>query len=111
MQSPKPPLKFKIEITSKLENNLYGKAIFHDNTYKLLVKPTEDNDSIKIPLKILGIMNESHLVRLSGVTGAYTEFKLMVDESLKNIEIHSSTIMDDVKNNKKKYDTIEIFVN
>ena len=100
MQEPKPPLKFKIKINSK-----------HDNTYKLVVKPTEDNDNIKIPFKILGIMNEPHLVRLSGITGAYTEFRLEVHESPKNIEIYSSSIIDDVKTSKKKYDTVEIFVN
>ena len=111
MQQPKPPLKFKIKISSKRENNLYGKAIFHDNTYKLVVKPTEDNDNIKIPFKILGIMNEPHLVRLSGAVGAYTEFRLEVHKSSKNIEIYSSTIIDDVKTSKKKYDTVEIFVN
>ena len=111
MQEPKPPLKFKIKISSKRENNLYGKAIFHNNIYKLVVKPSKGNDSIKIPFKILGIMNEPHLVRLSGITGAYTEFRLEVHESPKNIEIYSSSIIDDVKTSKKKYDTVEIFVN
>tara|TARA_B110000014_G_scaffold2285_1_gene1715 strand:- start:2347 stop:2682 length:336 start_codon:yes stop_codon:yes gene_type:complete len=111
MQQPKPPLKFKIKISSKRENNLYGKAIFHNNIYKLVVKPSKGNDSIKIPFKILGIMNEPHLVRLSGAVGAYTEFRLEVHESSKNIEIYSSTIIDDVKTSKKKYDTVEIFVN
>ena len=111
MQQPKPPLKFKIKISSKRENNLYGKAIFHNNIYKLVVKPSKGNDSIKIPFKILGIMNEPHLVRLSGTVGAYTEFRLEVHESSKNIEIYSSTIIDDVKTSKKKYDTVEIFVN
>jgi len=48
---------------------------------------------------------------LSGITGAYTEFRLEVHESSKNIEIYSSTIIDDVKTSKKKYDTVEIFVN
>ena len=111
MQSPKPPLKLKIKISSSRENNLYGKAIFHDNNYKLIIKPTEGKDSIKIPFKILGIMHEPHLVRLSGARGAYTEFRLEVSESSENIEIHSSTIIDDIKTSEMKYDTIEIFVN
>ena len=111
MQQPKPPLKFKIKINSKRKNNLYGEAIFHDNNYNLVIKPKQDNNNIKIPFKILGIMHEPHLVRLSGVTGSYTEFRLEVSESLEDIEINSSTIIDDVKTNKKKYDTVEIFVN
>ena len=56
-------------------------------------------------------MHEVHLVRLSGISGAYTEFRLKIFESSKDIEINSSTILEDVMQNIKKYDTMEIFIN
>ena len=56
-------------------------------------------------------MNEIHLVRFSGKTGAYTEYRPEIQDSLKGIEIESSEILNDLIKSKKKYDTIEIFVN
>ena len=78
---------------------------------ELVIKSTNSNVGIKIPFKVLGIMHEEHLVRLSGISGAYTEFRLKIFESSKDIEINSSTILEDVMQNIKKYDTMEIFIN
>ena len=111
MEKPKPPLKFEVKITNKSKENLYGKAIIHEKSYKLVIKSTNSNVGIKIPFKVLGIMHEEHLVRLSGISGAYTEFRLKIFESSKDIEINSSTILEDVMQNIKKYDTMEIFIN
>ena len=111
MEKPKPPLKFEVKITNKLKENLYGKAIFHEKSYELVIKSANNNTGIKIPFKVLGIMHEEHLVRLSGISGAYTEFRLKILESSKDIEINSSRILEDVMQNKKKYDTMEIFIN
>ena len=64
----KTPLKFEVKITNKSKENLYGKAIFHEKSYKLVIKSTNSNVGIKIPFKVLGIMHEEHLVRLSGIS-------------------------------------------
>ena len=111
MQKPKPPVKFDVELTSIRKKNIHGTAIFHEKEFKILIKPEGDVEVMKIPFKILGIMDEIHLVRFSGVTGAYTEYRPMVQDSLKGIEIESDEILRDLSKSKKKYDTIEIFVN
>ena len=46
MQQPTPPSKYKIKISLKRENNLYGIAIFHNNIYKLVVKLTKGHENI-----------------------------------------------------------------
>ena len=89
MQKPKPPVKFDIELTSARKKNIYGTAIFHEKEFKISIKPEENVQVMKIPFKILGIMDEIHLVRFSGVTGAYTEYRPMVQDSSKGIEIES----------------------
>ena len=111
MEKPKPPIKFDIKLNSIRKKNIHGTAIFHDKEFKISIKPEGDLEVMKIPFKILGIMDEIHLVRFSGVTGAYTEYRPMVQDSLKGIEIESDEILRDLSKSKKKYDTIEIFVN
>lgn len=111
MEKPKPPIKFDIKLNSIRKKNIHGTAIFHDKEFKISIKPEGDLEVMKIPFKILGIMDEIHLVRFSGVTGAYTEYRPMVQDSLKGIEIESDEILSDLSKSKKKYDTIEIFVN
>ena len=111
MEKPKPPLKFQVKITNRLNDGLYGRVIFHEKSYKMVIKSTNDNDCLKIPFNLLGIMNTQHLVRLSGISGAYTEFRLTILKSFKDIEIISSTIFEDIAENKKKYDRMEIFIN
>ena len=111
VKKPKPPIKFEINLTSNRGNNLYGAAIFHDKKFKISMKPSKNVEIMKIPFNILGIMNEIHLVRFSGKTGAYTEYRPEIQDSLKGIEIESSEILNDLIKSKKKYDTIEIFVN
>ena len=111
MEKPKPPIKFDIKLNSIRKKNIHGTAIFHDKEFKISIKPEGDLEVMKIPFKILGIMDEIHLVRFSGVTGAYTEYRPMVQDSLKGIEIESDEILGDLSKSKKKYDTIEIFVN
>ena len=111
MQKPKPPVKFDIELTSIRKKNIHGTAIFHEKEFKISIKPEENVQVMKIPFKILGIMDEIHLVRFSGVTGAYTEYRPMVQDSSKGIQIESDEILRDLSKSKKKYDTIEIFVN
>ena len=110
MEKPKPPIKFKINLISNREK-IDGIAIFHDQEFKISVKATKNIEIMKIPFNILGIMDESHLVRFSGETGAYTEYRPIIQDSSKDIEIQSDEILRDLSNSKKKYDTIEIFVN
>ena len=111
MEKPKPPIKFEIKFTTKKKDNLYGNAIFHDEKFKIIVKPLKNIESIKLPFNILGIMNESHLVRFSGKVGVYTEYRPQIQNSTKNIEVESDKILNDLIKTKNKYDTIEIFVN
>ena len=111
MEKPKPPIKFEIELTSIRKENIHGTVIFHNTRFKITVKPTESIEIMKIPFTILGIMNEIHLVRFSGVTGAYTEYRPMIQDSPKGIEIESDEILNDLAKSKKKYDTVEIFIN
>ena len=56
-------------------------------------------------------MNECHLVRISGQTGAYTEYRPKIKNSVKNIQIESNTVFNDIDCAQEKYDSIEIFVN
>ncbi len=109
MKEPKPPIKFDMKLSSIRKKCLYGNAIFHDKKFKISIKPTENTDTMKIPFKILGIMDEIHLVRFSGTSGAYTEYRPIIQNSSKGIEIESDEILRDVS--KMKYNTIEIFVN
>jgi len=111
MEKPKPPLKFNMELSSIRKKCLYGNAIFHDKKFKISIKPTENTDVIKIPFKVLGIMDEIHLVRFSGTSGVYTEYRPIIQDSSKDIEIESDEILRDLSKIKTKYDTIEIFVN
>ena len=111
VEKPKPPIRFEIEFSSKRKENLYGTAIFHDEKLKISVKPSKNIEVMRIPFNILGIMNEIHLVRFSGKTGAYTEYRPKIQNSLKKIEIESDEMLNDLIKSKKKYDTIEIFVN
>ena len=111
MERPKPPVKLDIELTSIRGKNIYGTAIFHDKEFKISIKPEENVEIMKIPFNILGIMGEIHLVRFSGVTGAYTEYRPTIQNSSKDIEIESDEILRDLTKSKKKYDVIEIFVN
>ena len=69
------------------------------------------NVLLKIPFVILGIMHQPHLVRLSGITGTYIEFRPKIDTNSKNIIIESSDIFNEMKHNKEKYNMMEIFVN
>ncbi len=110
MEKPKPPIKFKINLISNREK-IDGIAIFHDQEFKISVKATKNIEIMKIPFKILGIMDEPHLVRFSGETGVYTEYRPIIQDSSKDIEIESDEILRDLSKSKKKYDTIEIFVN
>ena len=63
MQKPKPPVKFDIELTSIRKKNIHGTAIFHEKEFKISIKPEENVQVMKIPFKILGIMDEicSHM--------------------------------------------------
>jgi len=111
METPKPPIKFKISLISNRGKNIDGIAIFHDQEFKISVTATKNIEVMKIPFKILGIMDESHLIRFSGETGVYTEYRPIIQDSSKNIEIQSDEILRDLSKSKKKYDTIEIFIN
>ena len=111
MQKTKPQVKFDIELISIRKKNIHGTAIFHEKEFKISIKPEENVQVMKIPFKILGIMYEIHLVRFSGVTGAYTEYRPTIQNSSKDIEIESDEILRDLTKSKKKYDVIEIFVN
>ena len=111
MKKPKPPIKFDFRINLKKNDKLYGTAIFHEQEYKLVIKASKNLEMMKIPFNILGIMNEYHLVRFSGITGAYTQYKPKIENSHDKIEIESSEILVDLGKQKQKYDTVEIFVN
>ncbi len=111
MEKPKAPLKFKIKYTNIRKKNVHGTVIFHGQNYKFIVKPSDDKEIMKIPFNILGIMNENHLVRFSGITGTYTEYRPIIQNSVKEIEIESDEILKYMSKSKNKYDTIEIFVN
>ena len=104
-------LRPHIKLASIRKKNIHGTAIFHEKEFKISIKPEKNVQVMKIPFKILGIMDEIHLVRFSGVTGAYTEYRPIIQDSSKGIEIESDEIIRDLSKSKKKYDTIEIFVN
>ena len=111
MKKPKPPIKFDFLINLEKNDKLYGTAIFHGQEYKLVIKASKNFQKMKIPFNVLGIMNENHVVRFSGITGVYTQYRPKIEDSHDKIEIESSEILDDLCNQKQKYDTVEIFVN
>ena len=111
MIPPKAPIKFELVISGKRKDSLYGRVRFHDEEYKITINKSEKTEKIKIPFIILGIMNECHLVRISGQAGAYTEYRPKIENSVKNIQIESNTVFNDIESAKEKYDSIEIFVN
>ena len=111
MKKPKPPIKFDFLINLEKNDKLYGTAIFHGQEYKLVIKASKNFQKMKIPFNVLGIMNENHVVRFSGITGAYTQYRPKIEDSHDKIEIESSEILVDLCKQKQKYDTVEIFVN
>lgn len=111
MTNPKAPIRFEIVISGKRNDSLYGLARFHNEEYKITISRSEKTEKMKIPFNILGIMNEHHLVRISAETGAYTEYRPKIENSLKNIQIESNTVFDDMESTQEKYDSIEVFVN
>mgnify|MGYP001257561822 FL=1 len=111
MKEPKKPIKLKISFLDTENELVYGKIIFRNSHYDLLIKTSKNNELFNIPFNIIGIMNEPHLVRFSGETGAYTEFRPNFQKSEKVIEIESTILLNDLIGSIKKYDTIEIFVN
>ncbi len=111
MKKPKPPIKFDFRINLEKNDKLYGTAIFHGQEYKLVIKASKNFQKMKIPFNVLGIMNENHVVRFSGITGAYTQYRPKIEDSHDKIEIESSEILVDLCKQKQKYDTVEIFVN
>jgi|TARA_B100000959_G_C14692976_1_gene505518 hypothetical protein len=111
MAKPRAPIKFQVIIMNDNDVGLHGTAMFHEKEYKLTIMPEKNTETMKIPFNVLGIMNENHLVRFSGKSGAYTEFKPEIKNSTKDIEIESTEILNDLEKQETKYDTIEIFVN
>lgn len=111
MKKPKHPIKFDFRINLEKNDKLYGTAIFHGQEYKLVIKASKNFQKMKIPFNVLGIMNENHVVRFSGITGVYTQYRPKIEDSHDKIEIESSEILVDLCNQKQKYDTVEIFVN
>ena len=108
---PKAPIRFELLITGKKKDSLYGRVTFHNEEYKITFRQSKKTEKMKIPFSILGIMNEPHLVRISGKTGAYTEYRPKIENSSKNIEVESDTIFNDIEKIWEKYSSIEIFVN
>ena len=111
MNKPNPPIKFELLIESEKNNKLYGKAIFHEHEYEIVITSSKNSELMKIPFNILGIMYEVHLVRFSGKTGAYTQYTPKIENTHDKIMIESNEILHDLSQHTEKYDTIEIFVN
>ena len=88
MTLPKAPIKFELVISGKRKDGLYGRVRFHDEEYKITINKSEKTEKIKIPFIILGIMNECHLVRISGQAGAYTEYRPKIENSVKKFRHH-----------------------
>ena len=108
-----PIEKYYGDKKDKLWNNLVSQENWYKHPeYESMMDFTSKNfEMMKIPFNILGIMNEYHLVRFSGITGAYTQYKPKIENSHDKIEIESSEILVDLGKQKQKYDTVEIFVN
>ena len=101
MTPPKAPIKFELVISGKRKDSLYGRVRFHDEEYKITINKSEKTEKIKIPFIILGIMNECHLVRISGQTGAYTEYRPKIEDSVKNIQIEKEVDFEKLYNERK----------
>jgi len=106
----KLPFKLKVKYLNVNEENIQGKAIFHEKEYPMKIHAENNDKTIKVPFSVIGITNENILVRVSGPAGIYVQDHIKFKGASKWIEIDSDTIFNEITNSQHKFDTIEIFV-
>ena len=93
-----------------IEDHFEGKAIFHENEYKVNIHAEVDKKRIKVPFPVMGVTENEILVRISGPSGVYVQDYIPLSGESEWIEIESDSIFYEVANNQGKFDTMEIFV-
>ena len=104
------PFKLKIKYLTKNKNNFEGKVMFHNKEYSINIHTQKNERVIKIPFPVLGVTDNEILVRLSSASGVYVQDHVKFKGIVKNLEIYSSQIFQEILNDEIKFDTMEIFV-
>lgn len=105
----KLPFKIKISSINYHENYFDAEIEFHDKSYRMTIKSTNDESTIKIPFELIGVKGQNVLVRISGTTGIYFEDRAKFDGKSSSLDITSFSICDDISNKYDMLDTLEIF--
>ena len=106
----KIPFKLRVKYLNLNEDHFEGKAIFHENEYKINIHAEVYKKRIKIPFPVMGVTENEILVRISGPSGVYVQDYIPLIGESEWIEIESDSIFYEVANNQGKFDTMEIFV-
>ena len=106
----KIPFKLRVKYLNLNEDHFEGKAIFHENEYKINIHAEVYKKRIKIPFPVMGVTENEILVRISGPSGVYVQDYIPLSGESEWIEIESDSIFYEVANNQGKFDTMEIFV-
>ena len=106
----KIPFKLRVKYLNLNDDHFEGKAIFHENEYKVNIHAEVDKKRIKVPFPVMGVTENEILVRISGPSGVYVQDYIPLNGESKWIEIESDSIFYEVANNQGKFDTMEIFV-
>ena len=106
----KIPFKLRVKYLNLNKDHFEGKAIFHENEYKINIHAEVYKKRIKIPFPVMGVTENEILVRISGPSGVYVQDYIPLSGESEWIEIESDSIFYEVANNQGKFDTMEIFV-
>ena len=106
----KIPFKLRVKYLNLNDDHFEGKAIFHENEYKVNIHAEVDKKRIKVPFPVMGVTENEILVRISGPSGVYVQDYIPLSGESEWIEIESDSIFYEVANNQGKFDTMEIFV-
>ena len=106
----KIPFKLRVKYLNLNKEHFEGKALFHENEYKIDIHAQVDKRKIKVPFPVMGVTDDEILVRVSGASGVYVQDHVQFNGQSEWIEIESDSIFYEVSNNQGKFDTMEIFV-
>ena len=106
----KIPFKLRVKYLNLNDDHFEGKAIFHENEYKVNIHAEVGKKRIKVPFPVMGVTESEILVRISGPSGVYVQDYIPLIGESEWIEIESDSIFYEVANNQGKFDTMEIFV-